>query len=48
VTEEPAVPETKDVNQRWAFIDLLLSTAFRLSGIGSIVLNSLCGLRDCG
>ena len=28
VTEEPAVPETNDGNQRWAFIDLLLWTAF--------------------
>jgi hypothetical protein len=31
------VPETNDVNQRWAFIDLLLSTAFLLIVIAGVV-----------
>jgi hypothetical protein len=46
VREEPAVPETNDVNQRWAFIDLLLSTAFLLIVIASVRFDELQSLQE--
>lgn len=40
------MPETNDVNQRWAFIDLLLSTAFLLIVIASVRFDELQSLQE--